>query len=136
MKLSECVSNPQALVSIFGHFPNFIGEQITTLLLHQDGPTIDMIVDLAQTPKSPPKRWKEKFNGVSVELSFFGVESLSLTNWSNINIIKDFSVEMEEVSGINWKNVELTTEEGVRFSFRCIDIRVTRITPALFIENE
>lgn len=71
-----------------------------------------------------------------MELSFFGVESLSLTNWSNINIIKDFSVEMEEVSGINWKNVELSTEEGVRFSFRCIDIRVTRITPALFIENE
>lgn len=131
MTLQDLISNPQSLVSLYGHWPSLKGGRITFLKFHERGPTLDINILLNQVPDYPPKRWsREEYNAVSISISFFGAESISMKNWGVNNVIKDLLVEDNEVDGIPWKKVDCKTEE-VQFQLQCIDIRVYRVVPVL-----
>ncbi|WP_091572879.1 Imm50 family immunity protein [Melghirimyces thermohalophilus] len=132
MTLFDLVSNPQSLISLYGDWPSFKGGRITSMELVEDGPTINIIVQLTRVPQNPPQRWKRnKFNAVSIEISFFGVESISMTDWSINNVIEKLLIQENADCRVPWKRIDCCTKEGVQFCFQCIDIRIKSIIPIL-----
>ncbi|MEW2283846.1 Imm50 family immunity protein [Streptomyces sp. NPDC047841] len=75
--------------------PDLIGVQVREVVLHQNGPTLKLRLDLPRYPEQPPKKWNAQgFNTVQIEISFSGLRSLTLEGFGT-DVIADVSLHEE-----------------------------------------
>jgi hypothetical protein len=121
------ILNPQALTSLYGEFPSFIGGFIHFVKLARDDPRISINIQLDKLPERRPAKWGSACNSVYIELSFIGVSSLKINDWHGSNVIKNFSIKE---SGSH-ASVYIDAEDKTEISFLCEWIRVERVTAGI-----
>lgn len=80
---SEHVYDLKPIKGIFGEeIPPLIG-QLHEVVLHKDGPSLKLRMDLKDFPKELPKKWVEKnFNTAQITLGLGVIRELSITGWT------------------------------------------------------
>lgn len=88
---SEHVYDLKPIKGIFGEeMPPLIG-QLHEVVLHKDGPSLKLRMDLKDFPKELPKKWVEKnFNTAQITLGVGAVSAISIEGWT-----KDTRVEIK-----------------------------------------
>ncbi|WGZ96376.1 MAG: Imm50 family immunity protein [Candidatus Thiothrix putei] len=101
------LSDDAMLRAIFGdELPTLQQVDIHEVVLHWDGSRVLLRFDLAEFPKSPPKKWKASgFNRVQLKLLAVGIHDFSIEGWCSQCrcSIRVFSAG---------KTIGLQTEEG------------------------
>jgi hypothetical protein len=77
--------NPQAIDSLYSSTPTLERLELREVVVHEDGPRIDLRGDLSDFPDHPPQRWHSDFTVAQVTISLFGVSDFSFTGWSKSN---------------------------------------------------
>lgn len=101
MSWLDLVDGAQALTAVFGTMvPRLDGVRLHEVILHQDGPTLVLRVDLAEFPEVPPVRWlKAAHNTVQVRLALDDVLETQILGWARNNIGR-LSIEPHSPSGV------------------------------------
>ncbi len=82
---TQFLENPKAL-SPFDTPPSLERVRVTSITLHEDGPTISVGLALDEFPASPPARWAPRgANAVVMHLQLMAAEDLSIAGWTNEN---------------------------------------------------
>lgn len=71
--------------------PSLRGVNVHEVVLHRDGPRVELRLDLAEFPAAPPTKWTE-FDTVQVRLVLVGVTAMSLRGWST-TVVTDLVLE-------------------------------------------
>jgi hypothetical protein len=119
----NCIDNPKSILSIYSVPPELDGVQISGLRLHQDGPRLDMAIQLPIFPDKPPAKWHQDCNTVIVGLDFWGVEDIRIIGWETTNIV---TVQMTQL-GPN-KYLLNATNEKTKISAIYLHARVDGIS--------
>jgi hypothetical protein len=117
MKWYQCADNPQAVSHLYSEVPPLHAVELVQIVLHEDGPRIELRGNLPQFPDAPPARWGLlKYNKVQLRLDFWIVDSIKIEGWTTHNII-DIEIEKNSVGHIllNAKGPGCNVELGCRF---------------------
>jgi hypothetical protein len=84
MSWLDLLSDDKPIRSIFGEtIPTLEGADLHEVSLHHDGPRVMLRFDLADFPKTPPRKWViQGANTVQLELMLLGTEDLEIRGWS------------------------------------------------------
>nr|WP_244115492.1 MULTISPECIES: Imm50 family immunity protein [Burkholderia cepacia complex] len=61
--------NPQAITSIYGEFPSFIGAELTEVRVARDEPRMSLRLVTEQKPIKRPARWPQDYDEVYMAMS-------------------------------------------------------------------
>lgn len=83
MSWTSLLHNPEGISSVYqGNPPDLTGVRLHEAVLQVDGPTLKLRLDLPRYPDDPPRKWvAQGFNTVQVEISFSGLEEVTLTGF-------------------------------------------------------
>ncbi|WP_153788840.1 Imm50 family immunity protein [Pseudomonas sp. EMN2] len=99
--------NPQALTSMYGGVPSFVGAEVLEVVFKQDGPSIFVRFMTKEKPLKKPSRWPSVYDVVHVQISFGAVEALSFSKWGRENIVLEtsgFLLDGREGLRLNFEN--------------------------------
>lgn len=65
--------------------PSLDAIRVHEIVLHQDGPRLQIRFDLNEFPSDPPKKWIG-LNQIQVRLMFIGIRKIEIEGWSTNNI--------------------------------------------------
>lgn len=118
----ELAQNPLAIKELFDDPPSLEKVRILEVALGQDGPSLDIRLNLNQYPKNPPERWrKQGFNTVQVTLNLFELEEFKMHGWSTNNIL---TITLEKQS--NGKIFLLAQDSDTFLSVNCLCFRIAK----------
>ncbi|WP_407921118.1 immunity 50 family protein [Brevibacillus migulae] len=118
--------NPQALLSIFGKVPVFLGSELLDIQLRRDGPTLFLRIMTKEPVEIKPKRW-DKWDVIYVELSFIGIRDLAIDGLGTENQIRNFEVTNREEDGA----LHIVCHNQMQISCSFDWARVEEISPGL-----
>jgi hypothetical protein len=96
MKWHKLADNSQVISQLYDEAPSLHATRLVEVILHQDGPRLELRVDLAQFPDHPPLRWmRDGYNTAQIQLDFFSLDSVQITGWSTENCV-DINIEKIE----------------------------------------
>jgi hypothetical protein len=123
MSWSSLLENQQAIKSVFDIEPSLTDVRIMKIEFLEDGPTINIHLDLRDFPGKPPIRWSTSFNAVALTLQVAGAEIVSMSGWSHNNIAS-FNIDR-----LSEKTLEIKAK-GSTFHFhaQCVGIFAQYIT--------
>lgn len=101
------VMNPQALTTIHGGMPNFLGSDITEVNFRRDEPRLSIKLVTREKPENSPVKWPRNYDAVYIELSFIGSKCIDFSEWGYENVICDISFDV--------------VDEAVAIKIRCVD---------------
>jgi hypothetical protein len=114
--------NPQALERLYTSNDGLDLVDLHEVVLHRDGPRLQMIFDLARFPDRPSQRWDPEANTLQVQVSAWGVKSLRLEGWTTA--MKGF-LRLEKLGDI----YQLTFRaESTDLSATCHGLRIDRLS--------
>lgn len=106
---SHCFSGVEKLSAVYGtNIPPLTRVVIHDIRIHRRGPTVEIQLELAEFPSSPPKKWMTAgYNRVQIQLVAFSVTDvkfqggfqtpvcdLEITSEGNLVMIKSFSDQL------------------------------------------
>lgn len=123
MDWTDSLDNPRALTSMYDQAPQLQQVRLLGATLDQDGPRLQLRLDLNQFPQRPPRKWQgQGFNTVQLKLDLFGVEQLQLGGWGTDNVV-DLELERRP-DGV----AVSATAAGFKLSCRCLMVRVAGVS--------
>ncbi|WP_041267173.1 Imm50 family immunity protein [Geotalea daltonii] len=113
--------NPRSITEIFGNEPVGNPVEIHSVRLHQDGPLIQLQIELPTFPEKQQPRWPIGANTLQVELDLWGVTSFEQVGWgtSNIGVL---SLEREDALKFTF------VSNHSKFSGSCIVARIGKVS--------
>lgn len=120
------IINSQALTSVFGCVPDFIGSELMDIRIRSFQRTIVIHLMTTQTVKNTPKRWG-KFDVVYVEISLFDIRNLLVNGDISSNSIIQFDLKDLQNDGL--LEIKCDNRMQVKCSFDWA--RVEEIIPGL-----
>lgn len=66
--------------------PQLCGVTVHSLALHEDGPKLELLVEMPSFPDKPSKRWHVDFNTAQARLRFLDLREVTLSGWGTTNI--------------------------------------------------
>lgn len=112
MWIHEAIGS-EKLLSLFEEVPSFDDVYLLDACLQEDGPQLNLRINLRAYPKAPPDVWvANKYNTVQVKIKMFGLTSIKITRFSNLNYISFDCGKYEAGWGFNVLGHE-TLIEGV-----------------------
>jgi hypothetical protein len=88
MEWYEFSHNPQAVTQLFSTAPALRKVPLFEVVLHEDGPRLQIRLNLNDFPERPPARWiRAGYNTVQAELWFWTLTSLHIEGWTTNNIV-------------------------------------------------
>ncbi|TWT29159.1 hypothetical protein KOR42_55530 [Thalassoglobus neptunius] len=104
MNWIEQTGHSFGIQAIFSELPELNSVLIHEVILHGDGPSISVRLDLNEFPTSPPQKWIDrKVNTVQITLMLLCVEDLSVRGWG-IDNVGDITIQ--------------SLDDGLRFHFK------------------
>lgn len=86
MNWYELALNPQAVSQLYAETPLLEGVELVEVVLHRDGPKLQMKFNIPQLPDHPPDRWiRNGYNAAQMQLDFFDVAEVQMLGWSTSN---------------------------------------------------
>ncbi len=83
----ELAHNPRVVLAYYTHPPQLIGVEIHSVMLHRDGPTLELVVELPRFPDRPSPRWTVGANMAFARLRFCSsLKQVVLSGWSTTNV--------------------------------------------------
>lgn len=120
------IINPQALVGIFGKFPNFLDSELIDIHINCFNKSVKIRLVTKEEVKERPKRWGE-WDVVYVDFIFYDVKELRLYGDIEVSIVK--SLEICDLN--NECSLELLCSNDFMLKGRFEWARVENITPGL-----
>src|ERR1700759_5773793 len=116
---SEHLRDIKPLKGVYGDAIPKLHGLLHEVILHQDGPSLKLRMDLKEFPKELPKKWVEKnFNTAQITLLLSDVSALLIEGWA-----KNASVEIEIKSADS--EIELTLQsEPIQLSCKAASLSV------------
>lgn len=79
----QSCDNPQAIRELYASGEGLDRVRMCAVILHGDGPHLELRVELPRFPDHPPRRWLEpEANRVQVTLQVWFVEDLRVEGWT------------------------------------------------------
>ncbi|MEV6114375.1 Imm50 family immunity protein [Streptomyces sp. NPDC052109] len=121
MSWASLLHNPVGITSIYqGNPPDLIDVHLHEVVLHEDGPTLKLRLDLPRYPDQPPRKWAAQgFNTLQVEISFSGVREVTLEGFGT-------AISAE---------ISLTGEEGISLNVMSAATRIWATADTAFISK-
>jgi hypothetical protein len=122
----DLAENPSALTSLFDSAPSLENVELFSVKTDRDGPTVELIIGLDESPASPPARWQyaETPNATSVTLQLIDLESFQFDGWSTTNTVK---ISIQRLPN---EKLELTANGGTtRLNCCCGWLRIGGVSP-------
>ncbi len=123
---ADKIMNPQALSSIFGCIPDFIGSELMDIQIRTFKRTIIIQLMTTQAVENKPKRW-DKWDVVYIEMSLFDIRNLNIIGDISTNSIVQFDLKQAENEGV--LEIKCNNQMEVKCSFDWA--RVEQVTPGL-----
>lgn len=120
------IMNSQALTSIFGCVPDFIGSELMDIRIRSFKRTIVIQLMTTQPVQNKPKRWG-KWDVVYIEISLFDIRNLALNGDISSNSIIQFDLKESGKEGL--LQIRCNNQMNIKCSFDWA--RVEQITPGL-----
>lgn len=82
--------NRQPIDRLYGDdAPPLRGCSLGEVRLHENGPTLTLVLHVAQMPQKEkwPRRWHAAANRVAIELTFTGLRQLDIQGWGVKNVV-------------------------------------------------
>lgn len=118
--------NPQALISIFGCVPDFIGSELMDIRIKSFTRTIIIQLMTTQSVQNKPEKW-DKWDVIYVEISLFDIRNLVINGDIMTNSINKFDIK--ETGKEGYLDIECNSELSINAKFDWA--RVEKITPGL-----
>ncbi|WP_367323547.1 Imm50 family immunity protein [Streptomyces sp. HUAS ZL42] len=105
MPWTSLIHNPEGISAVYQDTPPDLSNVLMReVILHEDGPTLRLRVDLPRYPDQPPRKWiAQGFNTVQIELLFSGLRAIALEGFgsevtADIVLAQDNGVSIEVTS--------------------------------------
>ncbi|MFJ9818288.1 Imm50 family immunity protein [Streptomyces sp. NPDC101151] len=121
MSWTSYLHNPEGVSAVYGGVPpELCGVRVHEVILHEDGPTLKLRLDLPRYPERPPRKWAAQgFNTVQVEVALSGLRVIAL---------EGFGTEIEA-------DISLSGENGVTLNLTSPETRVHAVADTAYISK-
>jgi len=111
MKWTSLLHNPEGISAVYhGNPPDLSAVRVKEVVLHEDGPTLKVRLDLPEYPAQPPRKWlMQGFNTVQIEIAFSGLRSVSVHGFGT-EVTADFSLSGHDGISVRITSPETTVE--------------------------
>lgn len=120
------IMNPQALTSIFGCIPDFVGSELIDIKIRSFKRTIIIQLMTTQPVKNKPKRW-DKWDVIYIEISLFDIRNLAINGDISSNSIIYFELVETEDEG----SLEIKCDNQMQIKCSFDWARVEQVTSGL-----
>jgi hypothetical protein len=78
--------NPRSVEQLFDETRGLDRVELHKMILHRDGPRLQLRFQLPRFADRPSPRWHPEHNALQVTMSFWGVAEATLTGWTGGNV--------------------------------------------------
>jgi hypothetical protein len=110
--------NPRVILAYYSQPPQLRSVDVQSVLLHHDGPRLEIVIDMPCFPDKPSPRWPTGANTVQARFQFSDLREISLDGWGTTNS-GDLLVVDED--------------RAVRFQFDCPTARLNGLAGYFYI---
>jgi hypothetical protein len=116
--------NPKSISSVFDNdVPSLRNALLKKIDFDNNGPEIDIFLEVENYPSSPPIKWKQKgYDTAQVWMKLIEVISVKMDGWERNNLV---NIQLKEIEG----NLLYLKAEGsgcnIEISFRWLDTGVS-----------
>ncbi|MGE0128126.1 MAG: Imm50 family immunity protein [Blastocatellales bacterium] len=117
----QLCENPRAITERYKAEPADTPVVIHEVRLHEDGPLVQLKIDLPVFPEKPHPRWPVGANTLQVELNFWGVSAFEQTGWGTDNV-GILTLVRDETLCFSFAS------NSSKFSGSCISAHINKVT--------
>jgi hypothetical protein len=83
---NELSLNPRVILGYYSAPPELEAVEAHSFLLHRNGPTLEMVVEMATFPDRRSPRWEATANAAQARFRFFGLREVRIEGWGTSNV--------------------------------------------------
>jgi hypothetical protein len=114
--------NPEAIARLYDSVVGLDRVELHELILHRDGPRLQLRFDLPRFPDHPPSRWQAGANTVQVTLDLWIIEDFLLEGWATSNVGEFALTPSPEGIQVSFRTT------SARLSARCVAARIVKVS--------
>jgi Immunity protein 50 len=118
MSWNDLSQNPRVIFGYYSTPPRLDQVEVISLALLRDGPTLEVVVELATFPDRRSPRWDASANAAQARFRFFSLREVRIEGWGTTNI---GSLSLSPVAG------------GVQFEFHGGDASCVGVSEFFYV---